>query len=130
MLNVKNALTKILGVFDKWMPLFAKPLGDAETETFPFTATKSGVCCVVVVPPTSAVSYLYVTENGGVHARGYTTGGITYTLSFPVVKGNTYALSNSANYSITNGVRIYPIIGGGVLLKGILTPCRKAVGVC
>lgn len=122
MLNVKKLLTKIT-------ERFAKPIGDAETETFPFTATKSGVCCVVVVPPTSAVSYLYVTENGGVHARGYTTGGITYTLSFPVVKGKTYALAAASNYSITNGVRIYPILGG-VLLKGILTPCRKAVGVC
>lgn len=27
------------------------------------------------------------------------------------------------------GIKI-PFIGGGVLLKGILTPCRKAVGVC
>lgn len=130
MLNVKKALTKILGVFDKWMPLFAKPIGDAETVTFPFTATKSGICIVNVAPPNSTASYLYITENGGIHARGYTTGGTTYTLTFPVVKGKTYALSNASNYNIANGVRIYPILGGGVLLKGILTPCRKAVGVC
>ena len=95
------------------MARFATPVGEPETVTFPFTATKSGVCCVVVAPPTSAVSYLYVTENGGVHARGYTTGGVTYTLSFPVVKGKTYALAAASNYSITNGVRIYPVLGGG-----------------
>lgn len=124
LLNTKKILTKIT-------ERFAKPIGDAETVTFPFTATKSGVCIVNVVPPNSAASYLYITENGGIHARGYTTGGVTYTLTFPVVKGKTYALSNSANYSIANGVRIYPILGGVLSsIKSALTPCRKAVGVC
>jgi len=95
------------------MSAIEKAVGEPEVVTFPFTATKSGICIGVVAPPASAVSYVYITENGSAHSRGYTTGGITYTLVFPVVKGKTYSIAASANYSVNPGFRLYPIVGGG-----------------
>lgn len=107
MLNVKKMLTKIA-------EKFKTPVSGPETVTFPFTATKSGICIAVVTPPNNALSYVYVTEDGSAHCRGYTTGSAQYTFTFPVIKGKTYAISGAANYNFNNGVRLYPIMGGVV----------------
>lgn len=97
---------------DSVLPLFDAPVGGAETVTFPFTATKSGIFIAVVTPPNNTTSYVYITENDSVHARGYSTG-VNYTIVFPVVKGKTYKIASSANYNFSNGARVYPIMGGG-----------------
>ena len=87
----------------------SRHFGEVETKTFPFTADKDGIVIAVVTPPQSTASYLYVSEDGFVHARGYTVSGIQYTLVFPVKKGRVYAIQASANYSFSNGVRLYPL---------------------
>lgn len=105
MLGIKQTLTKIINSMGKF--------GAVETLTFPFTATADGIVIAVNVPPNNTASYVYVSEDNNVHARIYSTGGITETLIFPVKKGCKYAISSSSNYSFSTGIRLYPFIGGG-----------------
>ena len=92
--------------------LIKKPehcFGELETLTFPFTADKDGIVIAVISPPQNTASYVYIAENGGIHARGYSAGGTNYTMVFPVRKDKAYSISASSNYSFSNGVRFFPL---------------------
>lgn len=82
--------------------------GNPESVTFPFTATKDGFVIAICTPPTSNVSYVYITEDGSPHARFYGMSNQQGTLVFPVKTGRTYAESNISNIAYTGGVRFYP----------------------
>ena len=100
---IKRLLARVLNNMGKY--------SSVQSVEFPFTAEADGICIAIVTPPSNATSYVYITEDGQAHARGSSTGG-QYTLTFPVVKGNAYALQTTANYAFTRGVRLYPFTGG------------------
>lgn len=102
MLNTKKMFTKILSTF-------AKTVGEPESVTFPFTATKSGILSVYVYPSNNSASYFYVLEDGKYVLMGSSTGG-RYVATCPVVKGKTYT-STTSNVG-TPRTEIFPIMGG------------------
>lgn len=119
MLNTKKLFTKIL-------TRFASTVTGPETVTFPFTATKSGLCIAAVTPPSGGASYVYVSEDGNIHEKSSSAGGTSYTLIFPVIKGKVYAITAAANYAFTGNVRIYPIMGG--VVKKLLAAAHSGRG--
>ena len=106
MLDVKALLTKILE------KVAEPPIGSAEAVTFPFTATKSGLCIAIITPPTSSTSYIYIAEDGTAYWRGASSGGLQYSMVIPITKGKTYTIQASSNYNFNGGVKFCAIMGG------------------
>ena len=98
-------------------------LGKYGTQTvisdFPFTATKDGMVIVVCSVPSASSSYFYINEDGLAHARGCSTGGLAYSVCFPVIKGRSYTISARSNSNPY--IKFYPFMGGVVrkLLKAL-----------
>lgn len=79
-----------------------------ETVTFPFTATSGGILSATVVPSTSSTSYIYVVDNLSTSYRFASSGGLSYQMTIPIVKGRTYSISASSNYAINGTIKFYP----------------------
>lgn len=84
--------------------------GTPTTVTLPYTASVDGIVVIMVNPPSSAQSYLYIKEDNSYHYEGSSAGGMAYTLVFPVKKGRTYSNAAASNAVIAGGVRLYPFV--------------------
>ena len=84
--------------------------GTPTTVSLPYTADVDGIVVIIVNPPSSADSYLYIKENNSYHYEGSSRGGLAYTLVFPVKKGRTYSNAAATNAGIAGGVRLYPFV--------------------
>lgn len=139
MLNIKKALTKILGKCEFKTLLWENPSPSSAFSAQTIPLDLSGYDAVEVVFASSssasaAAQYAkypipgegFVLQNSAVTDRRTRGAKVTAT---GVAFGAGY--SDSAQYNnISIPLKIYGIKLGGVLLKGILTPCRKVVGVC
>ena len=125
MLNVKKLLTKIL----TRQSVVSAPMNALNAS---FTATCDGIFSKVIRYNGSGAGAFAVTDsNGNTVFSQSCYPWHYYTVTFPVVKGVTYTVAAyDLSTNVTDGVVVPYFNGGGVLLKGILTPCRKAVGVC
>lgn len=64
--------------------------GTPTTFTMPFTPDRDGFCVCTLIPLTNASSHYYVKTAAGDLARGSSSGGSSYSVSFPVVAGTQY----------------------------------------
>lgn len=130
MLNVKKLLTKVLSLTPMYE--YVGNYGSAVFNTS-WTATDNGVAIVRANWNTGGTfAYWYVTDQTDgreVANLGGTANGTTLTTMIPIIKGHTY-LTPTASAISSADFYFYKIKLRGVLLKGILTPCRKVVGVC
>lgn len=76
--------------------------------TFPYTPTKDGFIFGFVVPSTSSTSYVYITEGSDAWARGCSTGGTSYGISFPARAGKQYKISSYSNVGSNTTYRFIP----------------------
>lgn len=94
MLNLKKLLTKILQ---------RKPrLSVGTVVTFPFSPTTDGIVTAIASVPTNALSYgVFADSLNNSVGSGYTSGGVSWATSFPVIQGRTYRVSTSSNANLT-----------------------------
>lgn len=133
MLNVKKLLTKLLT--SKVSYEFVSNVGSSIFNSS-WTATDDGIIAMKLGSNTSgATAYWYVQDSTAGQIVAYismTANGTSNSTSFPVIKGHSYT-TNASSAVDTADANFYKL-KWGVLLKGIirniLTPCRKVVGVC
>lgn len=61
------------------------------TITMPFSPATDGIVLGAFAPQTSANSYVFIYDNGANYMRAMSSGGTGYGMTFPAVKGHTYA---------------------------------------
>lgn len=134
MLNVKKALTKVLGLFSGMVKIVAY---NEEQLTWNSTGNPFGAIVKdITIDGYTPISFDWVTTGTGasfvypsIHTLGKNNGRDQLTLQLRMVNTSPSSVTqNKVNLNVTY-VKT-DLFGGGVLLKGILTPCRKAVGVC
>lgn len=77
------------------------PLHQLVPETMPFTASANGILVLIINPQTGQDSYYYVNDSSGNDvAKGRSTSGNVYTLTFPVIKNITYSVKTSENANV------------------------------
>lgn len=76
-----------------------------ENITIPFTAPANGLVVLIIQPQSANTSYYYVkgSSTNSAVARGNSQNGTDYTLSFPVIKGETYSVDASSNATVGYG---------------------------
>lgn len=98
MLDLKKLLTKILVEIKTRRPR----LTAGETVTFPFAPTYDGFVTVKASVPSNAVSYAIFYDSGNNFVgSGFSTSGVSWAATFPVLQGRTYSLSASSNATLT-----------------------------
>lgn len=71
--------------------------GATSVVTMPFTPAKDGFISALFSPSTSSNSWVFIKDNGNEYARAMSSGGTGYGMSFPVIHGHTYTVSNTGN---------------------------------
>lgn len=80
-----------------------------KTVTFPFTADCDGILSATAVPNDTFASYVYIESSDGTTFRFAGNGGLSYQITIPVMKGATYSIAFSSNYTLNGNVNIYPL---------------------